>query len=112
MIRLTDPTRIGPALAEIRRSRGATQTAVAYAVGMWNTQYGHYEHGDKLPGLPNLIRLARALGYDLALVPREEPEEVAPDLEPAPSAETIASVLAIVDAPYRPGLDARFEEDA
>jgi hypothetical protein len=33
------------------------------------------------------------------------------DLEPPPSAATIASVMAIVDAPYRPGLDARFDED-
>jgi hypothetical protein len=49
---------------------------------------------------------------DLALAPREEPEEVAPDLEPAPSAATIAGVMAIVDAPYQPGLDVRFEEDA
>jgi hypothetical protein len=59
-----------------------------------------------------LRRQARALGYDLALIPREEPDEIAPDLEPAPSAATIASVMAIVDAPYQPGLDVRFEEDA
>jgi hypothetical protein len=38
-------------------------------------------------------------------------DEVSPMLEPAPSAETIAGVLAIVDAPYQPGLDVRFEDD-
>jgi hypothetical protein len=34
------------------------------------------------------------------------------DLEPAPSAETIAAVIAIADAPYQPGLDFRPEDDA
>lgn len=48
-----------------------------------------------------LEQLRARLGYDLALVPREDADEVEPALEPAPSSEAIASLLAIVDGPYR-----------
>lgn len=41
-----------------------------------------------------------------------ETQDCAPGvIEPAPSAETIAGILAIVDAPYRPGFEVRLEDD-
>lgn len=72
MIRIPDASHIGPALAQIRKSRGAPRQEVAFAVGMWASQYGQYELGVKVPHVDNLIRIAHALGYDLALIPRED----------------------------------------
>lgn len=69
---IAKPADVGPALRQIRESRNATRQEVAFAVGMWSSQYGQYELGAKVPTVVNLLALAHALGYDLALVPREE----------------------------------------
>lgn len=132
---------LGAAIRRIRQERGLSQPQLAEKLGVSINAVSQYERGVTVPGVYTLAELAdvldvtygvlfdeplataehliadvrqrvRALGYDLALIPREDAEEVVPDLEPPPSAATIASVMAIVDAPYQPGLDVRFEEDA
>lgn len=72
MIRIDDPERIGPALAELRNEHTVRRRDVALAVGMHEQQYGQYELGRIAPTVAVLIRLAHALGYDLALIPRGE----------------------------------------
>lgn len=60
--------RIQPA----RQARGLTQNAFALYEGISQTQLSGWERGVVEPYLSNAIRLAGVLGYDLALVPREE----------------------------------------
>lgn len=71
-IRLTDPTQIGPVLYRRRLYLGLTLDQVGRHAGM-RLQHVHLAlSGKQLPQLPALIRLADALGYDLALIPRED----------------------------------------
>jgi transcriptional regulator with XRE-family HTH domain len=70
MIRI-DPDRIGPAIGELRRLLGLTQVALAEEAGIFPSQLSHWEHEDRRPDLASLVKVARALGYDLALIPRE-----------------------------------------
>jgi transcriptional regulator with XRE-family HTH domain len=107
-IRLTAPEHAGIAVRDLRRMSGLRQADLCGLTGISPQQHGQYESGRRVPGVGTLIRLANALGYDLALVERED--EVDPAVEHV-SAEAIADVLAIVDAPYRSGLDVRLEED-
>lgn len=72
MIRLTKATDIAGALKSLRKNRGAPRREIAFAVGMWEQQYGQYEMGRRVPDLATLLKLAHALGYDLALIPRED----------------------------------------
>lgn len=72
MIRLSKPTDVGPALADLRRSNGTTQRQLAAAAGTRQTQISNFELGATRPNIESLIRLADALGYDLALVPRTD----------------------------------------
>lgn len=81
MIRLTDPTRIGPALAEVRNLQLTTRRqlarTIAAATGRTetsvNAQLWTWDVGTRKPDLASLGVLLDALGYDLALVPRETP---------------------------------------
>lgn len=72
MIRIATPADAGTALAEARRSSNWLRHDVAQAVGMYAQQYSQYEKGQVVPTIAVLIRLAHALGYDLALIPRED----------------------------------------
>ena len=70
MIRIDDPNALGPVLAQLRAV--SQRALVADIDGMSQSQLADWERGHSLPKLPNLIRLAHALGYDLALIPRED----------------------------------------
>lgn len=72
MIVLSDPAALGAALTDMRLMRRLSRRAVAGLVGMHESQYGQYELGHKLPSVAVLLRLWAALGYDVALIPREE----------------------------------------
>jgi transcriptional regulator with XRE-family HTH domain len=61
------------ALCAARESQDITQRELGERSGKRQPEISLWEHGHVLPTLPSLLRLAHALGYDLALVPREEP---------------------------------------
>ncbi len=80
MIRLTDPTRIGPALGDVRVMLGIPRRALARTianetcrnVSSVNAQLWQWDKGHHMPDLASLPPVLLALGYDLALVPRED----------------------------------------
>jgi hypothetical protein len=80
MIRLTDPTRIGPALAEVRMLLGIGRRQLARTIAAKtgrtetsvNAQLWTWDVGTRHPDLTSLPVLLDALGYDLALIPRED----------------------------------------
>jgi transcriptional regulator with XRE-family HTH domain len=55
-----------------RQARGVSQLAYASRHGFNRQQIHNWEKAIAEPELRSAIRLAGALGYDLALVPREE----------------------------------------
>lgn len=80
MIRLTDPARLGPALAEIRALYGYTRADLARLIAA-NTgrtfggvyqQLGDWDLGINNPSTRAIGPLLDVLGYDLALVPKED----------------------------------------
>lgn len=72
MIRFASPDAVGPALGNLRRLLGISQVRLASDSGLWPSQLSHWEAGDRHPDLASLAKVVRALGYDLALVPRED----------------------------------------
>ena len=72
MIRLGDPAAFGASLIGLRQMFGVTQKQLATDAGLWQSQVSHWESGQRIPDLPSIVKLANALGYDLALVPRGE----------------------------------------
>jgi transcriptional regulator with XRE-family HTH domain len=72
VIRLTDPNQIGPALSDLRRLNRTSQRALAADSHTRQAQISNFELGATRPNLDTLVRLAAALGYDLALIPKEE----------------------------------------
>jgi DNA-binding XRE family transcriptional regulator len=80
MIRLTDPTRIGPALAEVRGLLGITRRQLSRDIAAKtgrtetsvNAQLWTWDVGRRHPDLASLPLVLDALGYDLALIPRED----------------------------------------
>lgn len=81
MIRLTDPARLGQALGDVRALLGYTRPELARIITT-NTgrplkavinQLGDWDTGVNVPTASSLGPLLDALGYDLALVPRDEP---------------------------------------
>lgn len=71
MIRI-DPTAIGPAIGDLRRLLGIQQRDLAADAGLFPSQLSYWERGLRTPDLKSLVKLAHALGYDLALIPRED----------------------------------------
>jgi hypothetical protein len=80
MIRIADPAKLGPALAQIRNllgysrhdlgravesATGRPMISVVHQVQQWDT-------GRHAPTVSSLGPVLDALGYDLALVPRED----------------------------------------
>jgi transcriptional regulator with XRE-family HTH domain len=72
MIRITDPDNTAAALGELRARTGLTRRRFAEPTPVHEQRYGQYELGRRTPGIANLVRIARAHGYDLALIPRED----------------------------------------
>lgn len=72
MIRLTDLTRLANAVWTMRRKRGLTQEQLGARIGKTEMTISLIELGKSGCKIATLIDIADALGYDLALVPRED----------------------------------------
>lgn len=72
MIRLTDLARLPHAVWTMRRERGLTQEQLGAKIGKTEMTISLLELGKNACKLDTLIRIAHALGYDLALIPRED----------------------------------------
>lgn len=72
MIRITDPSQIGPALADLRAMRGLTQGQLAEAAGLWQNRVSSYERGKETPSTVNLLAILRALGHGLSIAPVDD----------------------------------------
>jgi hypothetical protein len=79
MIRVADPAKLGPALAQIRNLLGISRYALAVEIaaargrsvqGVVN-QLLEWDNGTNAPNVRSLAPVLDALGYDLALIPRE-----------------------------------------
>jgi transcriptional regulator with XRE-family HTH domain len=71
MIRLTNADQVAGALKFMRETGGLSQRKLASLTGFQQAQIGGWELQDRCPNVSSLLRLADALGYDLALIPRE-----------------------------------------
>jgi len=72
MIRLTAPADLAPVLYRRRLALGLTLAQVGVRAGTSLQQVHVALSGKQTPGLPTALKLANALGYDLALIPRED----------------------------------------
>ncbi len=80
MIRLTDPAAIGPALAQVRAMLGISRRQLARTIAAKtgrgeasvNGQIWTWDVGRSHPDLTSLPLVLEELGYDLALIPRED----------------------------------------
>lgn len=76
--RLRDYDDLIARLGESRRTQGMSQHALARAAHVGHQQLGKWLTGSTWPLAPNLVAVIEALGYDLALIPRQPPDEDAP----------------------------------
>jgi hypothetical protein len=80
VIRIPDAARIGPALAEIRNLLGYSRTELAQLIAdatgrdphSVRNQLGEWDRLENCPTVRTLGPALDALGYDLALIPRED----------------------------------------
>lgn len=72
MIIIRNPREIGEALRHRRQERGHTLLGAAVRIGTRRVRVSEWEMGHRTPNAATLIRYANALGYDLALIPRED----------------------------------------
>lgn len=81
MIRISDPTRLGQVLGTLRVTDGHTRVSVARTIAdtTGRTEDGlklmlwRWDTGRDVPTLGSLGAYLDALGYDLALIPKECP---------------------------------------
>lgn len=59
--------KVGETLKELRTSLGLTQTQVARGAGLSCSLVSNVERGERVPYLPTLERLARAMGMRVVL---------------------------------------------
>jgi transcriptional regulator with XRE-family HTH domain len=71
-IRLREPGDVMPTLRRLRRRRGWSLYALAGRAGKTKTQLDQWELGRVTPRIAAVFLIAHALGYDLALIPRED----------------------------------------
>lgn len=71
LIRLDEAADVMAKFTELRKAAGLTQYAVAPLARMEQTNLSRLEGGHHYPSLETAFRLFHALGYDLALVPKE-----------------------------------------
>ena len=71
-IRITDPRQIASILGDLRILTRLTTRALAAEAHANQGQIATWLNGDRCPNSDSLIRLANAMGYDLALIPRED----------------------------------------
>jgi transcriptional regulator with XRE-family HTH domain len=95
MIRLTDPTRIGPALGQVRQLLGISRRSLARQLAAKtgrsetsvNSQLWGWENGIHAPDLASVPLLLDALGVYLALVPDDADPPSASHREPHTAVE-------------------------
>lgn len=81
VIRISDPTRLGQTLGTLRITHGHTRVNIARTIAntTGRTEDGlklmlwRWDTGRDVPTLSSLGAYLNALGYDLALIPRENP---------------------------------------
>ena len=89
----------GATLHQLRLRTGRSQADVAAQVGIPASVLSAYERGRRQPGLDIAGRIIDALGYQIHLVPRLDPEV---------QARKLVDVLTLAEAlPYRPRPPAR-----
>lgn len=59
----------------LREDRGLSWQAISKRLGLSRSQAGRWRTGQNLPDTPTLWRLADALDYDIALIPRRTEEQ-------------------------------------
>lgn len=62
-------------IGQARTELGLTRQAVSLQLGLSRCQAARWFKGDNLPDTPTLWDLAHALGYDIALIPRQPKEQ-------------------------------------
>lgn len=79
MIRLTDPAKLGQILGTLRITTGWGRREIARHLAetkgteaTWNLNLWRWDTGKGQPALDSLKLYLDALGYDLALIPRED----------------------------------------
>lgn len=72
MIRIGDTGDFADTIGLLRRLTGRTQGAVGNDIGATASRIGEYEHDRRSMTVRTAIRLLDALGYQLAIVPRED----------------------------------------
>lgn len=73
MIRISSREELHQALGDLRAMSLMTQTELATELGVNKSRIGDFEHGRRTPGTWTVIRLLAAMGWQIALVPAEEP---------------------------------------
>jgi len=68
---ITNPFDVHAILRHLREDAGLTRIALARAAGCNQQQIDDWETAAKRPNLDSLHRVAAALGYRIALIPRE-----------------------------------------
>jgi DNA-binding XRE family transcriptional regulator len=81
VIRLDQPSDFTPALRRMRQDAALTQRDLGHNAGITHTTISLIERGSYGTTLHTLLRLAHALGYDLALIPREDAAQREPHCE-------------------------------
>jgi transcriptional regulator with XRE-family HTH domain len=72
-IRITDAKQIAGVIGDLRVMSRLSYRALAGEAECNNGQVHTWLSGERTPNAASLIRLANALGYDLALIPKERP---------------------------------------
>jgi len=80
MIRVSDPAKLGPSIAQIRNLLGISRYALAQQIAETTgrplqscvNQLLEWDNGANTPNARSLGPVLDALGYDLALIPRED----------------------------------------
>lgn len=71
-LRIHDKADIVVAFNDLAAIYGMRQKQLAAASGYFPSQLSEWMRGKKSMDVTSMIRLANALGYDLALIPRED----------------------------------------
>jgi transcriptional regulator with XRE-family HTH domain len=73
VIRIDEATDWPTLLRQLYAASGhQSQVALAVAAGLHISRINQFLAGSNTPGRASLVRLLPALGYDLALIPRED----------------------------------------
>ena len=71
---ITNRTRLGRAVRQLRKECGMTQAQVAEASGVSRLCVRDLETGNRSVGSANVIGVLRSLGHELVIRPRRTPE--------------------------------------